>query len=87
MLSLIHLLDWRAAVQPDAVALTDDRGAELTYRGLAAEMELAATGFAAAGIRPGDVVPIIARNQAACVTVLRAALRQPFWADRDRQVS
>ena len=75
MLSLIHLLDWRAAVQPDAVALTDDRGAELTYRGLAAETERSAAGFAAAGIRPGDVVPIIARNQAAWVTTLFGLIR------------
>jgi long-chain acyl-CoA synthetase len=75
MLSLIHLLDWRAAVQPDAVALTDDRGAELTYGGLAAEMERSAAGFAAAGIRPGDVVPIIARNQAAWVTTMFGLIR------------
>jgi len=75
MLSLIHLLDWRAAVQPDAVALTDDRGAELTYRGLAAETERSAAGFAAAGIRPGDVVPIIARNQAAWVTTMFGLIR------------
>jgi acyl-CoA synthetase (AMP-forming)/AMP-acid ligase II len=75
MLSLIHLLDWRAAVQPDAVALTDDRGAELTYRGLAAETERSAAGFAAAGITPGDVVPIIARNQAAWVTTMFGLIR------------
>ena len=26
MLSWVHVLEWRAAVTPDAVALTDDRG-------------------------------------------------------------
>jgi acyl-CoA synthetase (AMP-forming)/AMP-acid ligase II len=75
MLSLIHLLDWRAAVAPDAIALTDDRGAELSYRGLADDMERSAAGFAAAGIRPGDVVPIIARNQAAWVTTMFGLIR------------
>ena len=50
MLSLIHVLEWRAAIQPGAIALSDQQGAELTYAGL-------------------------------------AALRQPFWADRDRLVS
>ena len=30
MLSLVHVLEWRAAVQPDQVALSDDRGAQPT---------------------------------------------------------
>jgi len=34
LLSLVHVLEWRAAVNPDATALTDHRGAELTYAGL-----------------------------------------------------
>jgi hypothetical protein len=42
------------------------------------------------------VVPVIARNRAGWVTAmlgliragaLRAALREPFWAGRDRRVS
>ncbi len=45
------------------MALSDDRGAELTYAALAAAMERSAAGYAAAGIRPGDVTAIIARNQ------------------------
>ena len=83
MLSLIHVLDWRAAIQPGAVALTDDRGASLTYAALAAPADRAAAAFAAADVGPGDVVPVIARNGA----VLRAALREPYWAGRDRRVS
>jgi acyl-CoA synthetase (AMP-forming)/AMP-acid ligase II len=30
LLSLIHVLEWRATVNPDAIALTDQQGAELT---------------------------------------------------------
>jgi hypothetical protein len=63
VLSLVHVLEWRAAVQPDAIALSDDRGAELTYADLAA----------------------LPRN--ATGKVQRAALREPFWAGRDRRVS
>lgn len=100
MLSLVHVLEWRAAVTPGVIALSDQRGAELTYAGLAAAVERSAAGFAAAGIGPGDVVPVIAgfkcptgvavvpelpRN--ATGKVLRAALRQPFWTGRDRLVS
>ena len=64
MLSWGQVLEWRAAVTPDALALTDQLGAELTYAGLAAAVERSAAGYAAAGVRPGDVVPIIARNRA-----------------------
>ena len=64
MLSWGQVLEWRAAVTPDAVALTDQLGAELTYAGLAAAVERSAAGYATAGVRPGDVVPILARNRA-----------------------
>ena len=70
MLSLVHVLEWRAAVHPGAIALSDQQGAELTYAGLAAAVERSAAGFAAAGIAPGDVVPVIARNQGGWVTVV-----------------
>ena len=75
MLSLVHVLEWRAATAPDLIALSDDRGAELTYAGLAAAMESAAAGFAAAGVRPGDVVPVIARNQVGWVTAMFGLIR------------
>ena len=75
MLSWVHVVEWRAAVTPGAVALSDDHGAELTYAGLAAAMDRSAAGYAAAGIRPGDVVPIIARNQAGWVTALFGLIR------------
>jgi acyl-CoA synthetase (AMP-forming)/AMP-acid ligase II len=64
LLSWGQVLEWRAAVIPDAVALTDQRGTELTYAGLAAAVGRSAAGYAAAGVQPGDVVPIIARNRA-----------------------
>ena len=75
MLSLIHVLEWRAAVHPGAIALSDQQGAELTYAGLAAAVERSAAGFAAAGVAPGDVVPVIARNQAGWVTAMLGLIR------------
>jgi acyl-CoA synthetase (AMP-forming)/AMP-acid ligase II len=54
LLSLIHVLEWRAAVHPGAIALSDQQGAELTYAGLADAVDRSAAGFAAAGIGPGD---------------------------------
>jgi len=75
LLSLIHVLEWRAAVTPDAVALTDHLGVALTYAGLATATQRQAAHYAAAGIRPGDVVPIIARNQAAWVTAMTGLIR------------
>lgn len=70
MLSLVHVLQWRAAVDPEAIALSDHRGAQLTYAGLAEAVRRSAAEFAAAGIGPGDVVPIIARNQCGWVTAM-----------------
>jgi long-chain acyl-CoA synthetase len=75
MLTLVHVLEWRAAVQPDEVALSDERGAELTYAELLAAVESSAAAFAAAGIGPGDVVPVIARNQAGWVTAMLGLIR------------
>ena len=75
MLSRVHVLEWRAAVSPEAVALTDHQGVRLTYAGLAAAMQRSAAGFAAAGVAPGDVVPIIARNQAGWVTAMLGLIR------------
>jgi long-chain acyl-CoA synthetase len=70
VLSLVHVLEWRAAVHPELVALSDHQGAQLTYAELAAAAERSAAGFAAAGVAPGDVVPIIARNQVGWVTAM-----------------
>ncbi|MWK39247.1 AMP-binding protein [Actinomadura sp. J1-007] len=62
LLSLTHVLEWRASVTRDHAALGDHRGAVLTFGELAAAAERAAAGYAAAGVREGDVVPIVARN-------------------------
>ncbi|TVZ03379.1 fatty acid--CoA ligase [Trebonia kvetii] len=75
MLSLVHVLEWRAAVQPDLVAVSDDRGAELSYAALLNTVEASAGAFAAAGVGPGDVVPVIARNQAGWVTAVLGLIR------------
>ena len=75
MLSLIHVVEWRAEVTGDEIALSDHLGGELTYAGLAAQTERSAAGFAAAGIKPGDVVPILARNQVGWVTAMLGLVR------------
>jgi non-ribosomal peptide synthetase component E (peptide arylation enzyme) len=53
MLTLVHVLEWRAAVQPHQAAISDDRGASLSYADLLAGMESSAAAFAAAGVGPG----------------------------------
>jgi len=75
LLSLIHVLEWRAVVTPDTVALTDHLGGELSYAELAAATERQAAHYVSAGVRPGDVVPIIARNQTAWVTAMTGLIR------------
>ena len=75
MLTLVHVLEWRAAVQPGQAAVSDDRGAELSYAQLLAGVEAAAGAFAAAGVGPGDVVPVLARNQAGWVTAVLGLIR------------
>jgi long-chain acyl-CoA synthetase len=75
LLSLIHVVEWRAAVTGDQIALSDHLGGELSYADLAAKTERSAARFAAAGIRPGDVVPILARNQAGWVTAMLGLIR------------
>ena len=64
MQSFIHVLQWRATVRPDLTALTDDRGARYGYAELLATVERRAGGWAGLGVRPGDVVAIVARNSA-----------------------
>src|ERR1700733_16172672 len=64
MQSWIHVIDWRANVHPEATALTDDRGAAYTYAQLRTEVERRAGGWAGAGVRPGDVVAIVAKHSA-----------------------
>jgi acyl-CoA synthetase (AMP-forming)/AMP-acid ligase II len=85
LLSLIHVLEWRAAVHPGAIALSDQQGAELTYAGLADAVDRSAAGFAAAGVAPGHVVPVIARNQAVHVLEWRAAVHPGAIALSDQQ--
>jgi len=75
LLSLVHVLEWRAAVHPDAIALSDHEGAQLSYGALAAAMERSAGQLAAAGVAPGDVVPVIARNRVGWVTAVLGLIR------------
>jgi acyl-CoA synthetase (AMP-forming)/AMP-acid ligase II len=64
MQSWIHVIEWRANVRPDVLALTDDRGAAYTYADLLAQVERRAGGWAGAGVGPGDVVALVAKNSA-----------------------
>jgi long-chain acyl-CoA synthetase len=75
LLSLIHVVEWRASVTGDHIALSDHLGGELSYAALAAQTELSAARFAAAGIAPGDVVPILARNRVGWVTAMLGLIR------------
>jgi acyl-CoA synthetase (AMP-forming)/AMP-acid ligase II len=60
----IHVIEWRANVHPQVTALADDRGTAYTYARLCAEVERSAGGWTSAGVRPGDVVAIVAKNSA-----------------------
>jgi acyl-CoA synthetase (AMP-forming)/AMP-acid ligase II len=62
MQSWIHVIEWRATVRPEVPALIDDRGTALSYAELRAVLERRAGGWAALGVRPGDVVAIVAKN-------------------------
>ncbi|NRI66394.1 long-chain fatty acid--CoA ligase [Rhodococcus sp. MS16] len=63
MYTWLHVLDWRATSDPDALAVSDDRE-QLTYRQFRARVERTAAQWWARGIRPDDVVAVIARNSA-----------------------
>jgi len=75
MQSWIHVLEWRATSRADVPALADDRGVRLTYRELLAQVERRAGGWAAAGVRPGDTVAVLARNSAEFLVQLLALER------------
>jgi acyl-coenzyme A synthetase/AMP-(fatty) acid ligase len=73
--SLVHVLEWRAAVNPDAIALTDQLGL------------LPITSLLVRHPGAADVAVIGIPDERWGETVLRAALREPFWAGRVRLVS
>ncbi|WP_331726374.1 AMP-binding protein [Streptomyces sp. NBC_00470] len=62
MQSWIHVLEWRATTRPDVTALIDEHGRQLTYAELLSLVERRAGGWAQAGVEPGDVVAVLARN-------------------------
>lgn len=75
MLSWIHVLEWRATVTPDVVALSDQRGGSLTYAELAAAVEREAGRFVAEGVVSGEVVPLLAHNSVEWVATLFGLVR------------
>src|SRR5215472_1393897 len=64
MQSFIHVIEWRATVKPEVPALVDDRGTRLTYAQLRSAVERHAGGWADLGVRPRDVVAVVAKNSA-----------------------
>lgn len=64
MQSWIAVLEWRATVHPQVTALADDRGVRLSYAGLLEAAEHRAGGWAGLGVRPGNVVAVVAKNSA-----------------------
>src|SRR5437763_8702207 len=64
MQSWIRVIEWRANVRPDLMALVDDRGAAYTYAQLKAAVERRAGGWAQLGIGPADIVAVVAKNSA-----------------------
>jgi len=75
MQSWIHVIEWRANVHPQVTALSDDRGVAYTYAELRTEVERKAGGWAAAGVRPGDIVAVVAKNSADFLVHAFALLR------------
>ncbi|HEX9066902.1 MAG TPA: AMP-binding protein, partial [Streptosporangiaceae bacterium] len=75
MQSWIGVLEWRATVHPEVTAVCDDRGHRHSYAELLAAVESAAGGWAGLGVRPGDVVAILAKNSADFLVQAFAILR------------
>jgi non-ribosomal peptide synthetase component E (peptide arylation enzyme) len=97
LLSLVHVLEWRAADTPACAAVGDRLGFDPSFTGMTAATERSAAEFAAANITSGDVavisIPDGRRGEIVrAVVVPRLALdtrvpRGPSWLGRDRQVS
>jgi len=75
MQSWIHVIEWRANVHPQVIALVDDRGTACTYAQLRTAVEHRAGGWASAGVRAGDVVAIVAKNSADFLVTAFALMR------------
>jgi acyl-CoA synthetase (AMP-forming)/AMP-acid ligase II len=94
LLSLIHVLEWRAAVHPGAIALSDQQGAELTYAGLADAVDRSAAVLAdadcaalarqaAAGLdRPVPILDLAGQQPAADGAPFAADGAQPASPER-----
>ncbi len=107
MLTLVHVLEWRAAAEVEAVlaghpavadvaviGIPDDKWGETVHA-----VVVASPGFDAgellgwarerlAGFKcPTGVTTVPELPRSATGKVKRAALREPFWAGRDRRVS
>uniref|UniRef100_UPI0012E02AD0 AMP-binding protein n=2 Tax=Prescottella defluvii TaxID=1323361 RepID=UPI0012E02AD0 len=61
MYTWLHVLDWRATSDPDALAMSDDQD-RLTYRQFRDRVEESAASWYALGVRSEDVVAVLAHN-------------------------
>ena len=69
---LVERLRARCLTHPDAVAVVDAAG-ETTYRSLVGRASRTARRLGAAGVRPGDIVAVLADRGAAVITAFLAA--------------
>jgi len=67
VLSLNELLRWRSELHPDAVALVDEYGDQLTYAELQHQIERCALRWSAIGVTRGDVVGVLDTNSTSFV--------------------
>jgi len=75
----IHsVIDPWVAATPDAIALQDDLG-RLSYAGLAAAIESAASCLREAGLRSGDRLLVVGENSNAAAVLALAASRLDAW--------
>ncbi|HEU4361131.1 MAG TPA: AMP-binding protein, partial [Mycobacterium sp.] len=64
---------------PDAVAVVDVLGGELTYRDLAARADQYGRGLQALGLRPGDVLVMVLPNVVDTLAVYFAAMQTGLY--------
>ncbi len=84
MQSWIHVLEWRATVHPDVTVLVDDR-ARVTPTAACAPSSSGGLRLGRAGVSPGDVVAVVAKNSADFLLQAFALLRA--GATRARQLA
>lgn len=70
MLTITELIRWRAELQPDSLALVDDRGDKATYAELWERIGRCSRRWQQRGVSPGEVVALLDTNSLAFVVNL-----------------